>query len=45
MDFIHLWIGVVEGLVTVAVARFVLAVRRDAVLDAVPQTGAKREAA
>ena len=45
MDFIHLWIGVVEGLVTVAVARFVLAVRRDAVLDAAPQTGVKREAA
>jgi len=36
MDFIHLWIGVVEGLVTVAVVRFILAVRRDAVLGPAP---------
>ena len=45
MDFIHLWIGVIEGLVTVAVVRFVLAVRRDAVIDAVPRAEAKKAAA
>ncbi|MCX5672976.1 MAG: energy-coupling factor ABC transporter permease [Planctomycetota bacterium] len=36
MDFIHLWIGLVEGFVTVAVVRFILAVRRDAVLGPAP---------
>jgi len=41
MDFIHLWIGLVEGLVTVAVVRFILAVRRDAVLGPAPVPDAK----
>lgn len=36
MDFIHLFIGIVEGLVSVAVVRFVLAVRREAVLGVAP---------
>ena len=36
MGFIHLWIGLVEGFVTVAVVRFILAVRRDAVLGPAP---------
>ena len=32
MDFVHLWFGLVEGAVSVAVIRFVLATRREAVL-------------
>ena len=34
MNFVHLVIGIVEGLVSVAVIRFVLAARREAVFDA-----------
>lgn len=39
MDSIHLFIGLVEGLVSVAVVRFVLAVRREAVLGPAPLVG------
>ncbi len=44
MDFIHLWIGIVEGVVSVAVVRFVLATRREAVVADEPADRA-REAA
>jgi cobalt/nickel transport system permease protein len=44
MDGIHLAIGAVEGAVSVAVVRFILAVRRDAVVGADP-AGGPREAA
>lgn len=33
MNFVHLFIGIVEGLVSVAVVRFVLTMRREAVFD------------
>ena len=32
MDFVHLWIGIVEGVVSVVVVRFVFATRREAIL-------------
>jgi hypothetical protein len=34
MDSIHLFIGLVEGAVTVAVVRFVVGARREAVFEA-----------
>ena len=43
MDGIHCLIGIVEGVATVAVVRFVLAVRRDAVVGPAPD-GPAREA-
>jgi cobalt/nickel transport system permease protein len=44
MDGIHLLIGIVEGLASVAIVRFVLSVRRDAVVGAAAD-GPAREAA
>jgi len=40
MDSFHLFIGLVEGGITVAVVRFVLEARREAVFGAVPATSA-----
>ena len=45
MDSIHLFIGLVEGLVSVAVVRFVLAARREAVLGAASVAATDRRAA
>jgi cobalt/nickel transport system permease protein len=43
MDGTHVLIGVVEGLASVAVVRFVLSVRRDAVVGAAPDVPPARE--
>jgi cobalt/nickel transport system permease protein len=45
MDSVHLLIGMVEGVVTVLVVRFVLATRREAVLGTVEPLGAGEVAA
>ena len=44
MDSIHLAIGIVEGVVSVAVVRFVLATRREAVVGIVPPPARAEEA-
>jgi cobalt/nickel transport system permease protein len=44
MDFIHLWIGIVEGAVSVAVVRFVLATRREAVVGDEPLDAVRKAA-